>query len=164
MAIISAAMCMDYELIQELNNCRPCTFDTTREKWWYEIGLIDGAKAADVKNSLNRQFNELCELRHSNANNLRVVAELQEFLPFSDTTPITEDWLTAKFQNNADIWEYADEFTEIEIRGYNDSIWNVEVTNIELYDYTNKCLVRTIGQLRQFLTLCGQDKFAKTLK
>lgn len=49
---------MDYESIQKLNNCRPCTFDTTREKWWYEIGLIDGAKAADIKNNDTRPITD----------------------------------------------------------------------------------------------------------
>ena len=42
-------MKMSYNEIQKLNDCRPCTFDTTREQWWYEIGLIDGVEAAELK-------------------------------------------------------------------------------------------------------------------
>ena len=48
---LPTAMGMDYESIQKLNNVRPYEFETDRERKWYEIGLIDGAEAADIKNA-----------------------------------------------------------------------------------------------------------------
>ena len=120
-------------------------------------------EAADVKNNFNRQFNKLCELRHSNANNLRMVAELQAFLPFADKTPITVDWLLANdfFGNGAYCYT----------RYLNDDI-TIEITTIDEFVFVEmlgdgkhrNCDIRTVGQLRQFLTLCGQGEFAKTLK
>lgn len=77
---------MNYGTIQRLNNCRPCTFDTTREKWWYEIGLIDGAKAADIKNDdtrpitvkfLKKNFAD-CSASHRN-----IFSTTKEQTPFS---------------------------------------------------------------------------------
>lgn len=47
---LPTAMGMDYESIQKLNDIRPYEFETDRERKWYEIGLIDGAEAADIKN------------------------------------------------------------------------------------------------------------------
>lgn len=47
---LPTAMGMDYESIQKLNDIRPYEFETDRERKWYEIGLIDGAEASDIKN------------------------------------------------------------------------------------------------------------------
>lgn len=47
--IIPTALGMSYEEIENLNDVRPYDFETEREKKWYEIGLIDGKEAADVK-------------------------------------------------------------------------------------------------------------------
>lgn len=42
-------MGMTYDEIQKLDGTRPYEFETDREQKWYEIGLIDGAEASDLK-------------------------------------------------------------------------------------------------------------------
>lgn len=46
---IPTPMGMTYDEIQKLDGTRPYEFETDREQKWYEIGLIDGAEAADLK-------------------------------------------------------------------------------------------------------------------
>lgn len=38
---------MNREEIEQLNTVRPYSFETDREEWWYNIGLIDGLETAD---------------------------------------------------------------------------------------------------------------------
>ena len=59
--VLPTTMGMDYESIQELNNVRPYEFETDRERKWYEIGLIDGAEAADI-NNVNKWKKILAEM------------------------------------------------------------------------------------------------------
>lgn len=95
---------------------------------------------------------------------MAVVKWLQELAAFKDETPITEEWLAKYFDKKDYSYEYSDEYVEIEIKNHSDSIWSVDVTSIELDYHTDKCQVSYVGQLRQFLTLCGQGNFANQLK
>ena len=47
--IIPTPMGMSYDKIQKLNTIRPFDCETERERKWYEIGLIDGVEAAELK-------------------------------------------------------------------------------------------------------------------
>lgn len=132
---LPTAMGMGYEAIKKLNDCRPCTFDTTRERWWYEIGLIDGAKAADIKNDDNRPITvdflkknfEDCSAAHRNV-----------FGTTKKQTPISVDVL-----------------------GLDGITWKVYIEND---NNENKVYIKTIGQFKAFLRMFGLDEFANNLK
>lgn len=131
---LPAVMGMDYESIKKLNDCRPCTFDTTRERWWYEIGLIDGAKAADMKNDDTRPITvefiknnfEDCSAAHRNI-----------FGTTKKQTPISVDVL-----------------------GLDGITWKVYIDD----ENENKVYIKTVGQLKAFLRMFGLDEFANNLK
>ena len=38
---------MNREEIEQLDTVRPYSFETDREEWWYNIGLIEGLETAD---------------------------------------------------------------------------------------------------------------------
>ena len=38
---------MNREEIEQLDTVRPYSFETYREEWWYNIGLIEGLETAD---------------------------------------------------------------------------------------------------------------------
>lgn len=38
---------MNREEIEQLDTVRPYSFETNREEWWYNIGLIEGLETAD---------------------------------------------------------------------------------------------------------------------
>lgn len=92
------------------------------------------------------------------------VAEwLQELAAFKDETPITVNWLLANnfFGNGMYCYtRHLDDIT-IEITTTIDEFVFVEIFG----DGINRnCDIRTVGQLRMFLTLCGSGDFVKQLK
>lgn len=95
------------------------------------------------------------------------VAEwLQELAAFKDETPITEKWLYHNFPLCANYCHFfnGDDFY-LKINRTIGEIHFVEVENkIDGKDYHHECVIKTIGQFKMFLTLCGQGDFANQLK
>lgn len=92
------------------------------------------------------------------------VAEwLTELAAFKDETPITVNWLLANnfFGNGMYCYtRHLDDIT-IEITTTIDEFVFVEIFGDGI---SSNCDIRTVGQLRMFLTLCGLGDFVKQLK
>ena len=50
---------MTREEIDKLSAVEPYCFETNREERWYEIGCIDGLKAADAEPNLERLWHDV---------------------------------------------------------------------------------------------------------
>lgn len=148
--IIPTALGMSYEEIENLNDVRPYDFETEREKKWYEIGLIDGKEAADVKYA--------------------------KFASYEDKTYITTEWLTKngferqKVQNGIDKepkpeYIYCNDAIEIsaELRDEERGIWRVWINFLDECCPTDLDIC-TVGELRMFLSIEGLNEIAQQFK
>lgn len=136
--------------IENLNGVRPYDFETEREKKWYEIGLIDGKEAADVKYA--------------------------KFASYEDKTLITTEWLRNNGFEKHEVpylerclytYIYSDDTLEIEAVLHDEErgIWEVTKT---YYDESNTdqdvVYICTLGQFRMFLAICGLDNLVNEFK
>ena len=86
---------------------------------------------------------------------------LQELAAFKDETPITERFLFKRFLNTSAGWRLNFDNTNILIQTSGD------IYHILLYKRKyeeNKAYIKTIGQLRMFLTIFGFGDFAQQIK
>ncbi|MBQ3690875.1 MAG: hypothetical protein II937_13590 [Bacteroidales bacterium] len=93
---------------------------------------------------------------------------LTELQGYKDKTPITKKWLYKNFPNCSNYrhfyYDYEDD-SSVKIDETIGEIRFVEVDNkIDGINYHHECVIKTVGQLRMFLTLCGLGDFAKQLK
>lgn len=132
--------------IENLNDVRPYDFETEREKKWYEIGLIDGKEAADVKYA--------------------------KFASYEDKTYITDEWLRKNNfefkigdKDDPDYYLYCDDVVEITIILSNEEagIWEICIQFLDHGD-TEVLNICTLGQFRMFLAIEGLNELAKQLK
>ena len=141
--IIPTTLGMSYEEIENLNDVRPYDFETEREKKWYEIGLIDGREAADVKYA--------------------------KFVSYEDKTYITAEWLVrngfVKTSIPTEDYLYCNDAVEICARLKDEEAveWKV---NIQFLDHgdVQSLDICTVGQLRMFLAICGLDNLVNEFK
>lgn len=92
---------------------------------------------------------------------------LQELLSYKDETLMTEQWLYHNFLLCSNYCHFfnGDDFY-LKINRTIGEICFVEVENkIDGEDYHHECVIKTVGQLRMFLTLCEvPKKFIKKLE
>lgn len=87
--------------------------------------------------------------------------ELQQFQFFNDKTEITEEWLDKYFDKHRyDERCWIKDRISVTKNIYGGK-WNISVFNP---DMCNNFSATTIGQVRNFLSLCGEVHFANTLK
>lgn len=123
--------------IENLNGVRPYDFETEREKKWYEIGLIDGKEAADVKYA--------------------------KFASYEDKTLITTEWLVKnEFEKREYDYLYCDDVVEISAQctDTETGTWHVYVNWLDSYN-PQSLDIYTLGQLRMFLSICGLDEIVE---
>lgn len=139
--IIPTALGMSYEEIENLNDVRPYDFENEREKKWYEIGLIDGKEAADVKYA--------------------------KFASYEDKTYITADFLVRNgFEKREYDFLYCDDVEEISAQCIDAEmgIWRVEIGFLDHCENVESLNICTVGQLRMFLAIEGLNELANNLK
>lgn len=92
---------------------------------------------------------------------MAVVKWLQELSAFKDETPITDKFLTRQFVDTRAGWRCNCDDTKILIQKSADT-YHVLIFKREYEE--NKAYIKTLGELRMFLTLCGLVDFANQLK
>ena len=141
-------------------NCSEC-FDYYEEKEEYKPMTLNEAinhakeVAASKCDECGKEHQQLAEW-------------LQKLADYEDETPITKKWLYHNFPLCSNYchfyYDYEDDYS-IKINETIGEIRFVEVENkIDGKDYHHECVIKTIGQLRMFLTLCGLGDFVKQLK
>ncbi|MBQ3690876.1 MAG: hypothetical protein II937_13595 [Bacteroidales bacterium] len=151
--IIPTALGMSYEEIENLNDVRPYDFETEREKKWYEIGLIDGKEAADVKYAKFASYEDKTYITAEFL--MRNGFELHEV----DGKP---DHEFANLCRDKDYYLYCDDVEEIsaEIIDNEMGVWHVEVGFLD-HGNTESLDICTVGQLRMFLAIEGLKDIVK---
>lgn len=86
---------------------------------------------------------------------------LQELAAFKDETPITERFLFKRFLNTSAGWRLNFDNTKILIQTSGDT-YHILIYKREYME--NTAYIKTIGQLRMFLTICGLTELVKKLK
>jgi len=87
---------------------------------------------------------------------------LQELVAFKDETPITEEWLQANGFSEGGWMKIGDNIIRCYETGR--ARWFACIDNDDRNFHDKFGRVKTVGQLRMFLTLCGLGDFAKQLK
>lgn len=92
----------------------------------------------------------------------KIAEWLQELAAFKDETPITEKWLQDNGISASGWMKIGDNV----IRWYETgrARWCASVDNDDRYFHEKFRYIKSLGQLRMFLTLCGLGDFAKQLK
>lgn len=80
---------------------------------------------------------------------------------YEDKTPITEEFLTRRFVDTRAGWRQNFDDTKILIQRSADA-YHVLIFKRECEE--NKAYIKTVGQLRMLLAICGFEKFANELK
>ena len=97
---------MTREEIEQLNEIEPYCFENAREEIWYEIGCLDGLKAADAEPNLESLWHDASEEPKDNSEIVIVdtEGEFRDIDYFSDDYDGWEEFCVAHY--NIKIWAY----------------------------------------------------------
>ena len=84
---------MTREEIEQLNEVEPYCFENAREEIWYEIGCIDGLKAADAEPNLESLWHDASEEPKDNSE----IVIVDTGRDFRDIDYVSDDY---------DCWEF----------------------------------------------------------
>lgn len=96
---------MTREEIEQLNEIEPYCFENAREEIWYEIGCIDGLKAADAEPNLESLWHDAS--KEPKENSEIVIADTEGELRHIDYASDDYDgWEFCIAHYNLKIWAY----------------------------------------------------------
>ena len=104
---------MTREEIEKLSVVKPYRFESQFEEIWYEVGCIDGLKAADAEPNLERLWHDASE--EPQYKNKRILAYSEYFDYFFVDFPIYlmikdggefKNWETVVLRNKISKWAY----------------------------------------------------------
>lgn len=104
---------MTRDEIEKISAVEPYCFETDREERWYEIGCIDGLKAADAEPNLESLWHDASE--EPQYKNKRILSYSEHFDYFFTEFPNylmvkdggqNKDWETAVLRNKISKWAY----------------------------------------------------------
>jgi hypothetical protein len=91
----------------------------------------------------------------------KIAGYLQKLQAYEDKTPITDGFLSRRFVDTGGGWRQNFDDTKILIQRSADT-YHVLIFKREYEE--NKAYIKTVGQLRMLLTICGLGDFVKQLK
>ena len=96
---------MTREEIEQLNEVEPYCFENAREEIWYEIGCIDGLKAADAEPNLESLWHDASEEPKDNSE-IVIVDTGRDFRDIDYVSDDYDGWEFCIAHYNIKIWAY----------------------------------------------------------
>ena len=128
---------------------------------WKAVYQRQSGRLLEDNKDLQKKLDKANKLIETLGKELKESNDLLAAFQRVNNKEITEEWLDAHFEREEategrpTTWNDCDDYRDIEVRLYSDSIYKVKIHHCEVDTADDIVTLCTVGQLLQFLNICG---------